>query len=127
KERAAARRLHVDGTHNVVAAAHKAGVARFVLASSATVYGARASNRVPLDETAPTAPNADFPYAVDKAAQESIVCASSSSSPSFTYAIARPAIIYGAGARNYLTEIIRRAPFLPALDGRRPQLQFVHV
>src|SRR5437763_1674531 len=47
KERAAARRLHVDGTHNVVAAAHKAGVARFVLASSATVYGARASNRVP--------------------------------------------------------------------------------
>ena len=35
--------------------------------------------------------------------------------------------MYGRGARNYLTEIIRRAPFIPALDGRRPQLQFVHV
>ena len=125
QERDDARRLHVDGTKNVVAAAGRAGVSRLVLASSATVYGARASNRVPLDESAPVAPNADFPYAVDKAAQESIAQSSSSSSSSL--AIGRPAIIYGPGARNYLTEIIRRAPFLPALDGRRPQLQFVHV
>jgi UDP-glucose 4-epimerase len=41
--------------------------------------------------------------------------------------ILRPAIVYGAGAKNYLTEIIKRAPFLPALDRCRPPLQMVHV
>jgi nucleoside-diphosphate-sugar epimerase len=120
-EREAMRRLHVDGTKAVVHAARAAGVPRFVLASSAVVYGARASNRVPIDEAQARAPNDDFAYAVDKAAQEDIAADATG------LAIARPAIVYGRGARNYLTEIIRRAPVLPALDGRRPQLQFVHV
>ena len=120
RERDEMRRLHTDGTAAVVAAAERAG-AKIVLASSAVVYGARALNRVPLDERAPVAPN-DFAYAVDKAEQECIVDAAR-----VPRAVARPAIVYGAGARNYLTEIIRRAPFLPAVDGRRPQLQFVHV
>ncbi len=123
-ERDAMRRLHVDGTRNVVRAARAAGVPRFVLASSAVVYGARPENRVPLDESTPVRPNADFPYAVDKAAQEDVLAAEGGG---LARAVARPAIVYGRGARNYLTEIIRSSPLLPALDGRRPQLQFVHV
>jgi nucleoside-diphosphate-sugar epimerase len=123
-EREEMRSLHLDGTRNVVRAAKKAGVQKLVLASSAVVYGARAENPVPLDESMPLRPNEDFPYAVDKAGQERIV---ESERGTLQVAIARPAIVYGRGARNYLTEILRRAPVLPALDGKKPPLQFVHV
>lgn len=124
REREAMRSLHLDGTRNVVRAAKRAGVEKLVLASSAVVYGARKENPVPLDESMPMRPNEDFPYAVDKAGQERIV---ESERGTLHVAIARPAIVYGRGARNYLTEILRRAPVLPALDGERPPLQFVHV
>ena len=95
-----------------------------MLASSAVVYGAWADNPVPLHEDAPLRPNEEFPYAVDKAAQERVLLQERGS---LKTAIARPAIVYGRGAKNYLTEILRYAPALPALDGRRPPLQFVHV
>ena len=119
-EREEMRTLHLDGTRNVIRAAKRAGVQKLVLASSAVVYGARPENPIPLDETAPVRPNEDFPYAVDKAGQERIV--ENERGASLRIAIARPAIVYGRGARNYLTEIIRRSPVLPALDGRRPFL-----
>lgn len=122
-ERAAARRLHEDGTGAAVRAARAAGVPRFVLVSSASVYGAHADNPVPLDESAPLRPNAFF-YAEDKQLQEEVLAREGAG---LSVAIARPAIVYGASARNYLTEILTRAPVLPALDGARPPLQFVHV
>lgn len=122
-EREAARRLHEDGTRAVVRAARAAGAGRLVLASSATVYGAHADNPIPLEESAPLRPNA-FAYAEDKLAQEEIVAREGQG---LSVAVARPAIVYGASARNYLTEVFTRAPVLPALDGARPPLQFVHV
>lgn len=131
RERARMTRLHEHGTRAVVAAVEGAGVRRLVLVSSAVVYGARPDNPVPLPTTAPVAPGDAFAYAVDKARQEAIVSAGLDDART---AIVRPAIVYGGGARNYLTEIIRRARLpvlgrgvLPALDGRRPPLQFVHV
>lgn len=124
RRRAAMRRLHEEGTSRAVAAARRAGVRRFVLCSSAVVYGARPDNPVPLSEEHPVRPLPSFPYAVDKALQEQIAL---DAAGALEVAIARPAIVYGQGARNYLSEILRRAPgVLPALDGRRPPLQFVH-
>lgn len=121
-EREQMRRLHIDGTRAVASASLRTGVARFVLVSSATVHGAHRDNPVPLEEHAPLRPNAGFAYGEDKRAQEEIVGALLPHA-----AIARPAIVYGRGAKSYLTEIIRLAPVLPALDGLRPPLQFVHV
>lgn len=124
RRRDAMRRLHEEGTARAVTAARRAGVRRFVLCSSAVVYGAWPDNPVPLREEHPVRPLPSFPYAVDKAAQERIALAGAGA---LEVAIARPAIVYGEGARSYLTEILRRAPgVLPALDGRRPPLQFVH-
>jgi nucleoside-diphosphate-sugar epimerase len=131
RERAHMARLHEHGTRAVVEAVEQAGARRLVLVSSAVVYGARADNPVPLATTTPIAPGDRFPYAIDKARQEAIV---RSSLADDRVAVVRPAIVYGGGARNYLTEIIRRAQLpllgrglLPALDGHRPPLQFVHV
>lgn len=124
RKRGEMRRLHEEGTERVVRAARRAGVRRLVLCSSAVVYGAWAENPVPLHEEHPARPRPGFPYAVDKALQERIVL---DAAGALEVVIARPAIVYGEGARSYLTEILRRAPgILPALDGRRPPLQFVH-
>ena len=118
-------RLHEQGALQCIAAARSAGVRKLVLCSSAVVYGARPSSPFPLTELHPVRPNPDFPYAKDKAKQEEIFLAQADS---FDVAIARPAIVYAAGARNYLTEMLRFAPgILPAIDGCRPPLQFVHV
>lgn len=125
RRREAMRRLHEEGTWRVVRAATQAGVRRLVLCSSAVVYGARPDNPVPLTEDRPVRPLPTFPYAVDKARQEEIVL---SADRELEVALARPAIVYGRGARSYLTELLRLAPgILPALDGRRPPLQFVHT
>jgi len=124
------RRLHDEGTRTVADAAKDAGVSRFVLVSSAVVYGAWPDNPVPLTEDAPVRP-CPFPYAEDKAMQEALVVDRWGHQG---LTIVRPAIIYGRTARSYLTEILRKARLpllrrgiLPALDGHRPPLQFVHV
>jgi len=129
-ERAAMQRLHHEGTSAVARAATATQVRRFVLVSSAVVYGAWPDNPVPLPTTAPIRPR-DLPYAVDKALQERVCRAAVADD---VLSIVRPAIIYAADAHNYLTEILRRARLpglsiglLPALDGCRPPLQFVHV
>ncbi len=127
------RHLHVAGTDAVVDAAIAEDVDAFVLVSSATVYGAHADNPVPLSTSSPLRPCA-LPYAQDKYAQEERCRARFDGDGDRRLRIVRPAIVYGPGARNYLTEIIRRARLpivgtgvLPALDGHRPPLQFVHV
>ncbi len=129
-DREAMRRLHDAGTRAVVEAANAADVGRFVLVSSAVVYGARASNPVPLEVDAPIDPCA-FAYAQDKASQERLV---RSLVDDAHLSVVRPAIVFAPWAKNYLTEIIRRVRLpivgggvLPALDGHRPPLQFVHV
>lgn len=124
-ERERYRRVHEDGAHRAIEAAEKAGLRKLVLCSSAVVYGAAASSPFPFTEAHPVRPNPDFPYALGKARQEQIFLAKSGD---MDVVIARPAIVYGASARNYLTEMLRFAPgILPAIDGCCPPLQFVHV
>jgi UDP-glucose 4-epimerase len=133
-DRARMRRLHEHGTRACARAARRAGARRFVLVSSAVVYGAWPENPVPLDEDAPLRPR-DFPYAIDKALQERVAADAWGTD---ALVVVRPAIVYAPHARSYLTEILRRARLplalpglprgvLPALDGHRPPLQFVHV
>lgn len=124
--REAMRQLHEDGTRRVLAACREAGVSRFVLVSSAVVYGARPHGPSAYTESDPVRPLPALAYAVDKAAQEAIV--RGPDADGLDVAIARPAIVYGAGADNYLTHFVRRSPgVLPALDGHTPPLQFVHT
>ena len=120
------RRLHEQGTRVSVQAAALAGVPRFVLVSSAVVYGARADNPVPLTEQEPLRPQDGFPYGQDKRLQERVL--DDERPPSLSTATLRPAIIYSKHTDNYLSQMLRLAPgVLPAVDGHRPPLQFVHT
>lgn len=119
------RRLHVGGLQRALTSAVAVGVPHFLLCSSAVVYGAWPDNPLPLAEDHPLRPNPGFPYALDKACQEA--CAQVFIDR-LSLGVVRPAVIYGGEAHNYLSEILRVAPgMLPAIDDRRPPLQFVHV
>ncbi len=63
-------RTNVEGTQNVLDAAHTAGTARVVLVSSAEVYGSVRPDQLPIDEDAPLRPTS--PYAASKAAADMI-------------------------------------------------------
>ncbi|MEJ5197905.1 MAG: NAD(P)-dependent oxidoreductase [Anaerolineae bacterium] len=84
---AAGRRVNVEGTANLLAAAEAAGVERFVYISSVAVYGL---NRAPLiDETAPT-------LAVRQAYPDSKIAAEARvRAATVPWVIVRPASTYG--------------------------------
>jgi nucleoside-diphosphate-sugar epimerase len=80
----------------VLETAGQAGVARLVLVSSATVYGAWPDNPVPLAEDAPLRPNPGFAYAVEKAEAERMVAEWTEDHPEVLVAILRPTVTVGS-------------------------------
>ena len=64
-------RTNISGTQNLIEAARKAGVKRFVQISTDEVYGTLGPNDPPFSETTPLAPNS--PYAASKASADLLV------------------------------------------------------
>lgn len=121
------RRVNIEGTRHVLAAAAAGGAERVLVASSATVYGAWPDNPPACDESQPLRPRTDYAYSRDKAAMEAVVAAFASSHPEIAVSVTRPAIICGPGVRNFLTDIFLTMPFMVLPDGADTPLQFVHV
>ena len=120
------RRINIGGTENILSAAAKLSLARFMLLSSATAYGAWDDNPVPMDETWPTRARHDFAYAANKVDVEQIVDDFSRRHPAVAVSRVRPTIIAGPGMDNYLRRIIFDMPFLIRFDGKDLPIQFVH-
>jgi nucleoside-diphosphate-sugar epimerase len=91
--------VNVDGTRATARAAIRAGVSRFVYASSATVYGSRSGF---VNETTPVRP--DAAYARSKASAESVTMAECGSAG----VIARITAVMGPGCRSWIP-LIRSA------------------
>jgi len=85
--------VNVDGTRATARAAKRAGVSRFVYASSSTVYGSRSGF---VSETTPVRP--DAAYARSKAGAESVVAAECGSAG----VIARITAVMGSGCRSWI-------------------------
>lgn len=88
--------VNVTGTRNVVTAARRAGAGRFLLASSASVYGI--ANDGPVHETSPLKPITV--YGETKLQAEELV--RSAVSGSLTAVALRPAALYGYAPRQRL-------------------------
>ncbi|MFW9935113.1 MAG: NAD-dependent epimerase/dehydratase family protein [Candidatus Thorarchaeota archaeon] len=117
--------VNVEGTRNLCQAAIAAGVSKFVLISSAGVYGL--STSLPVSETDPTNPSND--YERSKVEQEQAALQACSDSD-LDLLILRPAPIYGPRNRYGIGTILRMVALgqLPILTKQLNTLvPLVHV
>jgi len=122
--------VNVNGTLNVLHAAVKSGVRRFVFASSTAVYGD--ANPLPLKEDYPLCPIS--PYAASKAAAEGY-CRAFNSCYGLGTVILRYFNVYGPGQRNstysgvitrFLEKAFRSEPLIVYGDGGQTR-DFIYV
>ncbi len=125
--RTAARRDRtVRIAQTLATATAAAGASRLVVVTSATVYGARADNPVPLTEDAPLRAVRDLGVVGDLLAVEEVIQQARGVHPGLEYTVVRPAAVVGPGIDTVLTRHFE-APRLLAVKGAAPAWQFCHV
>jgi UDP-glucose 4-epimerase len=118
--------VDVNGTHNVLEAAGKAGVGQVLCTTSAVAYGAFADNPVPLTEDDPVRGVARFSYARDKTESDRICQLWAAQHPDRLMTIVRPCIVFGPNVDNYLVRLWTKAPFTADVGTLEDHVQFVH-
>jgi nucleoside-diphosphate-sugar epimerase len=135
------RAINVEGTMNAFEAAARAGVRRFVYASSVAAYGFHADNPIGITEDWPTRGSERLFYSREKAEIERRLLQAAVEHPALELTLFRPTIVLGphaAGAGGDavpapLRPIVRGLagllghlpPVLPAVAPPQP-MQFVH-
>ncbi|HTI49375.1 MAG TPA: NAD-dependent epimerase/dehydratase family protein, partial [Planctomycetaceae bacterium] len=120
------RSINIDGSRNVFAAVRTLRPNRFLMASSATVYGSFPDNPVPADESWQIRARPNYRYAVDKTEIERLIAELGRDLPEVAVSWTRPAIIYGPQVHNYLSKFLIHLPLVVLMDGFDCPLQFVH-
>lgn len=118
--------INVNGTRNVLQAAHAVGPERILISSSATAFGARPENPLPIDDDWPVRAEPNFTYSYDKAQVEGLASAFADRHPQIAVSWTRPSIIYGPGVDNYLSRMLLNHPVVVLPDGCNVPQQFVH-
>jgi nucleoside-diphosphate-sugar epimerase/alpha-beta hydrolase superfamily lysophospholipase len=105
-DKVATHDININGSRNVIEAAHAGGARRLVLASSVASYGMHEDNPVPLTEDAFPRGNHDKYYFYDKAEVEHFVLWWKQRNPDaqMTITLMRPVVICGPHFRNGLLE-----------------------
>lgn len=125
RDAAGMTRTNLGGTRQFLRACHSKGVRRLLLASSATAYGARPDNPVPLPETHPIDPAQPYQYAREKAVMEGMARDFAASHPDAAVVIVRPCIVVGPHVSNFISRALAR-PVIMTVEGDDPPTQFVH-
>jgi nucleoside-diphosphate-sugar epimerase len=120
------RTLAVRAVQATSTAAAAVGARRFVLVSSAMVYGAREDNPVPLPDDAPLRAEPDAGVVGDLLEVERIVARIRRTHPGLATTILRPAALVGPGVDTMVTRHFE-APRLLAVRGTDTRWQFCHV
>jgi nucleoside-diphosphate-sugar epimerase len=102
------RAVNVDGTLNAFRAAARAGVTRFVYASSVAAYGFHPDNPIGMTEDWPTRPAAHLFYAQEKAELEETLAAESAEHPELGLYLLRPPIVLGPHAVGGKSDLVGR-------------------
>jgi UDP-glucose 4-epimerase len=121
------RRINLEGSRNVFAAAAASGAKRLIYTSSVAAYGFHADNPQPLTEAVPARGSEAHYYSAQKAELEATLFATVAGSRLDTY-VFRPCIVAGPDALGMLEAIpwlIRRAP-LTVLPDPGTRFQLVH-
>ncbi len=118
--------INIGGTNNVFEAVRTLRPQRFLMASSATAYGAWPDNPVPIHEDWRLKPRTSFQYAADKTAIDLAIKSLAEELPHVAVSWTRPVIIGGKGVSNYLSRFVLNLPFIVLPDGQDVPLHFVH-
>ena len=119
------RDICIGGTRRFLEACSDARVKQVLFTSSATAYGANLAHRVPLDESAPLLDRHHFQYSAEKREAEGLFGAWGEAHPSAVVQVARPTVVAGEHASNFIFRTMDRGPSLrPA--GCDPVIQLVH-
>jgi len=118
--------VDVNGTHNVLAAASKAGTQQVLVTSSASAYGAFPDNPEPLTEDDPVRGVSTFSYARDKTESDRLCQLWAATHPERTMTIVRPCIVFGPNADNYFVRLWTKQPFAVDVGQLDNTIQFVH-
>ncbi len=119
-------RVNIEGTRRVLAAAAAVGAQRIVRVSTAAVYGAYATNPVPLTEDAPVRPNQGFGPAVHAAEVERLLHEYGLEHPDASITLLRAAPVLGAGAEHLWARLLA-GWHRPRVRGEGAPVQVVHV
>lgn len=119
-------RVNVEGTRRVLDAAAAVGVRKVVRMSTAAVYGAWATNPLPLTEDAPLRPNPGFGPAVQGAEVERLLYEWQQEHPDVVVTALRAAPVLGAGA-NHLWARLLTSPTRPRVRGESAPVQVAHA
>jgi nucleoside-diphosphate-sugar epimerase len=120
------RAVNVRGTDTLLTAAAAAGVSRVVLVTSAMVYGATATNPVPLPDDAPLRAEPDLTLIGDWVEMERLAAVTARAHPSLQVVVVRPASVVGPAADAMLGRLFE-APRLLAIKDTEAHWQFCHV
>lgn len=118
--------INIGGTQNVFEAVRTLRPRRFLMASSATAYGAWPDNPIPIHEDWRLKARETFQYAADKTAIEASIRALADELPDVAVSWTRPVIIGGKGVSNYLSRFVLHIPIIFLPDGVDVPLHFVH-
>ena len=118
-------KINVGSMENILKFADENGVARIVVTSSATAYGAHPDNPSLLTENDPLRGNYDYQYAFDKTIVEERLNSFASENPEVDIVIARPAIISGVHIGNFISRYIDK-PLVPLVKDSDTEMQFLH-
>lgn len=133
--------INVDGSVNVLEAAHNAGARRFIYTSSAAVYGFNGDRTERVDETAAIAAEERHFYSRHKREVESALTERLAAMPDMEWVFFRPCAVVGPHAQgaashvlppsaaavgSALVSIAAGAGLRPAVPGPPVALQFVH-
>jgi UDP-glucose 4-epimerase len=121
------RRINLEGSRNVFAAAAASGAQRLVYTSSVAAYGFHSANPQPLTETVPARGTDAHYYSAQKAELEAVLFEQTAGSRIDSY-VFRPCIVAGPDALVMLEAIpwlVRKAP-LTVLPDPGTRFQLVH-
>ena len=118
--------ININGSQNVFDAVHEIGPDRFLVASSATAFGAWPDNPLPIDDHFPVRGRAGFKYSHDKTRLERMLGEFADRHARIAVSWVRPCIIYGPGVDNFLSQLLLEHPVVVLPDGHDVPQQFVH-
>lgn len=119
--------VDLELTRELLDAAGDSGLSQVVLLSSAMVYGAWATNPIPITEDAILRPNSELGFAVEKAEMERMASEWREGHPGASVALLRPVVAVSEETTDWMASSSWSPRGVHSADSDPPPVQVVHL